>query len=79
MSKKQAFKYKKRYKNKIKNITKDFDLNKIEILRKYLDDQKRILPRKVTDLSIKSQRKLTKAVKQARIIGILPFVIQAEY
>ena len=79
MPKKQIFKYKKRYKIRIKNINKDFNFNEIKVLGKYLDDQKRILPRKVTDLSIKSQRKLTKAVKQARILGILPFVIQAEY
>jgi len=64
-----------------KLITKaeDFDFTNINVLVEYLDDQKRILPRRVTELSIKNQRKLTKAVKRARILGLLPFVVQAEY
>ena len=60
------------YKNK-------FIFSNIAILVDYLDDQKRILPRRITELSIKHQRELTKAVKQARILGLLPFVVQAEY
>ena len=64
-----------------KLITKaeDFDFTNINVLVEYLDDQKRILPRRVTELSIKNQRKLTKAVKRARILGLLPFVEQAVY
>lgn len=57
----------------------EFDFNNVETLLQYLDDQKRILPRRMTELSIKSQRRLTKAVKRARILGLLPFVIQVEY
>ena len=57
----------------------EFDFNNVESLLQYLDDQKRILPRRMTELSIKSQRRLTKAVKRARILGLLPFVIQVEY
>jgi small subunit ribosomal protein S18 len=57
----------------------NFIFTDIELLDKYLDDQKRILPRRITELSIKNQRKLAKAVKQARILGLLPFVVQAEY
>lgn len=57
----------------------NFNFDNIDTLSKYLDDQKRILPRRITDLSIKNQRRLTKAVKRARILGLLPFVIQVEY
>jgi small subunit ribosomal protein S18 len=57
----------------------NFIFTDIELLDKYLDDQKRILPRRITELSIKNQRKLAKAVKRARILGLLPFVVQAEY
>lgn len=57
----------------------EFDFNNVETLLQYLDDQKRILPRRMTELSIKNQRRLTKAVKRARILGLLPFVIQVEY
>jgi|TARA_B100000497_G_C7301664_1_gene204778 small subunit ribosomal protein S18 len=56
-----------------------FEFNDVEFLSKYLDDQKRILPRRITELSIKNQRKLTKAVKRARLVGLLPFSIQVQY
>lgn len=51
----------------------------IEILSVYLDDQKRILSRRTNELPIKYQRRLTKEIKRARIIGLLPFTIEAEY
>ena len=58
---------------------KNFDFVDIETLNVYLDDQKRILPRRVTELSIRNQRRLTKAVNRARLLGLLPFTVQAEY
>jgi small subunit ribosomal protein S18 len=57
----------------------EFRFTDAELLNKYLDDQKRILPRRITELSIKNQRSLTTAVKRARILGLLPFVVNAEY
>ena len=60
-------------------VTKKFDFTDIETLTEYLDDQQRILPRRITELSIKNQRQLTKAVKRARLLGLLPFTVQAEY
>ena len=59
--------------------TKKFDFTDIQTLTTYLDDQQRILPRRITELSIKNQRELTKAVKRARLLGLLPFTVQAEY
>jgi len=59
--------------------TKKFDFTDIQTLTAYLDDQQRILPRRITELSIKNQRQLTKAVKRARLLGLLPFTVQAEY
>jgi small subunit ribosomal protein S18 len=64
---------------KLSKTPEKFDFTNVESLIDYLDDQKRILPRRITELSIKSQRQLTKAVKRARILGILPFIVQAEY
>lgn len=66
-------------KQKIAKKPKDLDFSSIPILINYLDDQKRILPRRITELSIKNQRLLTKSVKRARILGLLPFAIQVEY
>jgi small subunit ribosomal protein S18 len=57
----------------------EFTFIDVELLSKYLDDQNRILPRRITELSIKNQVKLSKAVKRARIFGLLSFVVQAHY
>lgn len=59
--------------------TKKFDFTDIQTLAEYMDDQQRILPRRITELSIKNQRQLTKAVKRACLLGLLPFTVQAEY
>merc|ERR1712176_658532 len=64
---------------RLEKEVKNFDFVDIETLNVYLDDQKRILPRRVTELSIRNQRRLTKAVKRARLLGLLPFTVQAEY
>ena len=46
----------------------------VELLSKFLTEQGKILPRRVTGLTTKQQTKLTKAVKRARILALLPFV-----
>ena len=56
----------------------NFDLityKDIKILTNYLSDQGKILPRRVTGLSSKQQKKVTKLIKTARIAALLPFVI----
>ena len=45
------------------------------VLTNFLSDQGKILPRRVTGLSSKQQKKLTKCIKTARIAALLPFVI----
>jgi small subunit ribosomal protein S18 len=47
----------------------------IKILTNFLSDQGKILPRRVTGLSSKEQKKVAKLIKTARIAALLPFVI----
>ena len=47
----------------------------IKVLTNYLSDQGKILPRRVTGLSSKQQKKVTKLIKTARIAALLPFVV----
>jgi len=47
----------------------------IKVLTNFLSDQGKILPRRVTGLSSKQQKKITKLIKTARIAALLPFVI----
>lgn len=53
---------------------KVLDFKNSEFLEKFLNPQKKILPRKYTSLCAKHQRKIAKCIKQSRIMGFLPFV-----
>jgi len=46
-----------------------------KFLSNFISDQGKILPRRVTGLSSKQQKKVTKLVKTARIAALLPFVV----
>jgi|TARA_B110000305_G_scaffold237946_1_gene302314 small subunit ribosomal protein S18 len=50
------------------------DYKNIDLLSKFITEQGKILPRRVTRLSAKQQRVVTKAIKQARVMGSLPFI-----
>ena len=57
-----------------KNGIKYIDYKDANFLLKFINDQGKILPRRLTGTSLKYQRKVAQAVKRARHIGILPFV-----
>jgi len=46
-----------------------------KLLVKFISDQGKILPRSVTGLNSKQQKRITKLIKRARIAALLPFVI----
>ena len=50
------------------------DYKNTELLRKFMTERGKILPRRVTGLTAKQQRDLTAAIKRARIMALLPFV-----
>ncbi|SIT87078.1 30S ribosomal protein S18 [Edaphobacillus lindanitolerans] len=54
------------------NITR-IDYKDVDLLKKFISERGKILPRRVTGTSAKWQRKLTVAIKRARIMGLLPF------
>lgn len=54
--------------------TELLDYKDIDLLRKFITEQGKILPRRSTGLTCKQQKKLTKAIKQARILALLPFL-----
>ena len=51
----------------------------IFLLRKSISIEGKILPQRLTGLTSKNQRYLAKAIKNARIMGFLPFVRQVIY
>nr|YP_009294036.1 ribosomal protein S18 [Hildenbrandia rubra]AOM67278.1 ribosomal protein S18 [Hildenbrandia rubra] len=46
----------------------------IDLLRKFINGQGKILPRRLTKLSSKQQKQMARAIKQARILALLPFI-----
>jgi small subunit ribosomal protein S18 len=65
---------KKKYCRFRKNRIKYIDYKDPEFLKKFLNEQGKILPRRVTGTSLKFQRKVGQAIKRARHIAILPYV-----
>lgn len=57
-------------------INKRFDYKDIATLKPYISDSGKIIPRRVTGLSAKDQRLLSKAIKLARFLACLPYCDQ---
>lgn len=52
------------------------DYKDVDLLKRFISEKGKILPRRVTGTSAKNQRKLTVAIKRARVMGLLPFVAE---
>nr|YP_010393382.1 ribosomal protein S18 [Gephyrocapsa oceanica]YP_010393492.1 ribosomal protein S18 [Gephyrocapsa muellerae]YP_010393602.1 ribosomal protein S18 [Gephyrocapsa ericsonii]YP_010393712.1 ribosomal protein S18 [Gephyrocapsa parvula]YP_277328.1 ribosomal protein S18 [Emiliania huxleyi]Q4G3D9.1 RecName: Full=Small ribosomal subunit protein bS18c; AltName: Full=30S ribosomal protein S18, chloroplastic [Emiliania huxleyi]AAX13827.1 ribosomal protein S18 [Emiliania huxleyi]AEI29491.1 ribosomal prote len=68
------------YKNPIKanlgeEVNNSLNYKDVSILSNFVNEQGKILPRRLTGLKSKQQKKVTKLIKQARIAALLPFVI----
>ena len=50
------------------------DYKNAESLKRFVSDNGKILPRRLTGTTAKYQRKLAKAIKQSRESGLMPFV-----
>jgi small subunit ribosomal protein S18 len=50
------------------------DYKDVDLLRKFITERGKILPRRITGLTSQQQRDLTLAIKRARIIALLPFI-----
>ena len=53
-----------------------FDYKDTETLRKFLNPHGKILSRRRTGLSAGGQRSLSEAIKRARFMALLPFIIR---
>jgi small subunit ribosomal protein S18 len=50
------------------------DYKDVDLLRKFITERGKILPRRITGLTAKQQRDLTLSIKRARIMALLPFI-----
>ncbi|MAQ93870.1 MAG: 30S ribosomal protein S18 [Rhodothermaceae bacterium] len=49
------------------------DYKDVETLKRFVNEQGKMLPRRMTGVSAKFQRQLTTAIKRARQVALLPF------
>ena len=47
------------------------DYKNVKLLKKYLSESGRILPSRVTSVSLKKQRELSKSIKRARLLALI--------
>lgn len=66
--------HKKKYCRFKKNGIKYIDYKDANFLLKFVNDQGKILPRRITGTSLKFQKKVGQAVKRARHLALLPYV-----
>lgn len=50
------------------------DYKDIDTLSRFITERGKIIPRRITGISLRHQRMLTSAIKKARYMALLPFV-----
>lgn len=65
---------KKKYCRFKKNGIKYIDYKDANFLLKFVNEQGKILPRRITGTSLKYQKKVSQAIKRARHLALLPYV-----
>ena len=52
---------------------KTIDYKDVDMLKRYINEKGKILPRRVTGACAKHQRHIAEQIKRSRVIGLLPF------
>ena len=55
-------------------INQKIDYKDIDLLKLFITEQGKILPRRATGVTVQQQRQIAKAIKRARVLSLLPFV-----
>ena len=56
------------------NGINEIDYKDVKLLRRFVNDQGKIMPRRVPGTSAKMHRKLVSAIKRSRSIALMPYV-----
>ena len=52
------------------------DYKDVRLLQGFMSERGKIVPSRITAVSAKKQRELAKAIKRARHLGLLPYVVK---
>ncbi len=58
------------------DATKKVDYKDVATMKKYVSERGKILPRRITGTCAMHQREITNAVKRARHIALMPYVVE---
>ena len=66
----------KRYqRRRSRQVIPDYvDWKDIDLLRQFVPERGKIMPRRISGITAKDQRRIAKAIKRARSMAMLPFV-----
>lgn len=56
------------------SLTQKIDYKDIDLLTLFVTNQGKILPRRANGITVQQQRKVSKAIKKARMLSLFPFV-----
>lgn len=59
------------------NNIKYIDFKDVKLLQKFISEQGKIIPKRITGTSAKYQRQLSLAIKRARHMALLPYVSES--
>ena len=51
------------------------DYKDVRLLQRFISERGKIVPSRITAVSAKKQRELAQAIKRARFLGLLPYVV----
>ena len=54
----------------------EIDYKDIKLLQRFISERGKIVPSRISSVSMKKQRALSRAIKRARFLGLLPYVIR---
>nr|YP_010700112.1 ribosomal protein S18 [Colacium mucronatum]WCH63258.1 ribosomal protein S18 [Colacium mucronatum] len=63
----------------IKPILEIIDYKNIVLLRNFINIQGKIIPRRLTKVTAKQHRLISKSIRRARFLGLLPFINKEKY
>ncbi len=52
------------------------DYKDVKLLQRYISERGKIVPSRITAVSAQKQRELAKAIKRARFLALLPYVVK---
>ena len=62
--------------NSTLSLDQKIDYKDIDLLKLFITEQGKILPRRATGVTVQQQRQIAKAIKRARSLSLLPFVAE---